>query len=553
MQGDRLGNWILDRELGRGGMGTVWLAHLSDEVASEGTAHQAAVKILALQLVTDPNARERFQREIDVLKKLDHLNVVHLYENGTHHGMHYYVMELVEGTSLEEELRQQGRLPWEQVLDIAQQVCLALKHAHDHGVIHRDLKPSNLLRSAPLPGTENDPVAVGRYGLIKLTDFGIAWVFAAPHLTAPGAVVGTAEYIAPEQAAGKQPTQKTDIYSLGAVLYCLLTGKPPFEGERVDLLHKHRYAQFDRPMKIVPEIPHDLDAVVCEMLEKDPAKRPPDAGVLFRRLNVLRGKYHRRSTQATQAGFPQQDTAEEQVAGVGPATLMAELMRKELESQRRGGPISRFLNHPVILIALFVLTVGILVWTFWPTGQEGLYQEANQLMASSSPDDWFQAEQGPIRKLEERFPDHPHKAQVEEWRKKIQQERTRKEAFRDAKYSGPLTEAKWFFEKGARLREQGKTEEAKQIWTNLIAVFEDVPSEAPWVKRARDALKDPKDHVQSEDARWQTIEKVIARIQQLEKENKADEADRMRKALLALYENGNEELLKKIRAKLKAK
>src|SRR5271167_4696458 len=135
---------------------------------------------------------------------------------------------------------------------MALQVCPALKHVHDHGVIHRDLKPANILRTAA--------------GVIKLTDFGIAKVFAQGNLTATGGVVGTAEYLSPEQAAGKPVSKRSDLYSLGTVLYTLVIGLPPFQGETfVDLLHKHRYAQFDPPAKVLPDLPYEIDEVICQL------------------------------------------------------------------------------------------------------------------------------------------------------------------------------------------------------------------------------------------------------------------------------------------------
>src|SRR5262249_13922537 len=156
----------------------------------------AAVKVLARELTTHSGAVSRFQREIEVLRTLQHPNIVRFYESGTHEELLYYVMEYVEGHDFADVLEQQGRLPWEEVLAVAIQVCAALKHAHDHGVIHRDLKPSNLLR-----GTDDR---------VRLTDFGIAHVFAAKHLTRAGAVIGTAEYLSPEQAEGKPATRRSD-------------------------------------------------------------------------------------------------------------------------------------------------------------------------------------------------------------------------------------------------------------------------------------------------------------------------------------------------------
>src|SRR5262249_58617323 len=146
----------------------------------------------------------------------------------------------------------------------------------------------NLLRADPA-APEGPPV-------VKLTDFGIARLFASPHLTVTGGIVGTAEYLSPEQAAGKQVTRRSDLYSLGVVLYTLVTGRTPFEGEPLDLLHKHRYAQFDRPGRIVPDLHPEMEEVIGQLLEKEPMKRPADGGVLFRKLDSLKRKLQRRAS-----------------------------------------------------------------------------------------------------------------------------------------------------------------------------------------------------------------------------------------------------------------
>ena len=163
-------------------------------------------------------------------------------------------MEYIEGLSLDQLLEEQSRFHWKDVLNVALQVAPALRHVHDHGIIHRDLKPSNLLLNAQ--------------GHIKLTDFGIAKVFASNHLTATGGIVGTAEFLSPEQAAGKVVGKRSDLYCLGCVLYKLLTGRTPFTGNSyVELLHKHRYGQFDRPIKFIPDLPLEIDEMICQLLE----------------------------------------------------------------------------------------------------------------------------------------------------------------------------------------------------------------------------------------------------------------------------------------------
>src|SRR5437868_9257726 len=170
MIGDRLGKWVIFQELGRGGMGRVFLAQ------EELTGRQAALKVLAGELAQEVGFLQRFQREIDTLSKLEHPNIVRFYEAGFENGLYFYAMEYVEGQNLEQLLEVQGKLPWSEVLDIALQVTPAIRHVHDHGIIHRDLKPSNLIRSSD--------------GKIKLTDFGIAKVFASTHLTATAGIAG---------------------------------------------------------------------------------------------------------------------------------------------------------------------------------------------------------------------------------------------------------------------------------------------------------------------------------------------------------------------------
>ncbi len=256
--------------------------------------------------------RLRFQREIAILQKLDHPNIVRFFGTGEEDGVDYYAMEYVDGPSYQQIIENQGRLLWPEVVELGKQVALALKHAHDRGVVHRDIKPSNLLRSAPLE--DGGPCKV------KLSDFGISTLFASRHLTAPGGILGTAEYISPEQAAGKPATRRSDLYSLGVVLYTLLAGKTPFVGDMLDLLHKHRYGQFERLTRLLPDLPPGLDAIICQLLEKDPAKRPVDGSMLAKQLErVLRNDDSKTILQIEGLrGDP----------GPGPATLASHLVRR---------------------------------------------------------------------------------------------------------------------------------------------------------------------------------------------------------------------------------
>jgi serine/threonine-protein kinase len=555
MIGTQLGSWMLDKELGRGGMGCVYLAH---RIAPRlDTPEQSAIKVLAAELAVESGFKSRFQREIDILRQLDHPNIVRFLESGQQDGHSYFVMEYVPGPSFEVLLAQQGRLPWPEVLDLAWQIAPALKHAHDRGIIHRDIKPSNLLRVPNTPltlplspqggrgPTESTLSPLGGRGqgegggLIKLTDFGIASLFASPHLTVTGGIVGTAEYLSPEQASGKPVTKRSDLYSLGVVLYTLLTGRTPFIGEPLDLLHKHRFAQFERPARLVPEIPHELDEVICQLLEKDPDKRPGDGNALFRRLDSLKRKLafqatHAGADAANSTGAPAPTPATREGNNTeGPATLMSRLMRQELQREKAGGPVRQFLNRPLVIIGLFALTVGILAWAFWPASSETMYQRGAALMKSEDPDDWETAWDKYLGPLLAKHPDTPHRAEVEAFRQQYESARAARQAGRAARFAGPMSEAQWFYQEGLRQRQRGDEARARRIWRSLVSAFKEVPSETPWVRLAEKELEQPAD--KGADRQWGPVRESVRRAHELRDQGKENEADTIRKALKELY------------------
>ncbi|HEY7326036.1 MAG TPA: serine/threonine-protein kinase [Gemmataceae bacterium] len=549
MIGARLGSWILDRELGRGGMGCVYLARRDPTEVDK--PEQVAIKVLAPELAVDSGFLARFQREIDILRKLDHPNIVRFLESGQQEGRSYFVMEYVAGPSFEKLLAQRGRLPWPEVLELAWQIAPALKHAHDRGIIHRDLKPSNLMLATACPepcpqeGKKNSATSPllgelqggGGTGLVKLTDFGIASLFASPHLTVTGGIVGTAEYLSPEQAAGKPVTRRSDLYSLGVVLYTLMTGRTPFEGDPLDLLHKHRFAQFDRPARIVPEVPHELDAIICELLEKDPSNRPGDGMVLFRRLDSFKRKLAYQATHANAKTVEYelgQSATRLRPTEEGPATMMSRLMRHELERERIGGPVRQFFNRPSVLVLLLAITIGLIGWAFWPLSAEKMYQRGYALMQSRDPGDWETAFDKYFGPLLEKHPDTPHRTEIDEFRAHYEGAKAARQAQRAARGAGPMSEAQWFYQEGMRQSQQGDEAGARRVWKALVQAFRDVPSEEPWVILAERELEKLGDKPPP-DRQWEPVRQAMQRVRQLREQGNDKEASAIVNALKELY------------------
>jgi serine/threonine protein kinase len=251
------GRYRLSSLLGVGGMARVYLA--SDRVLER----QVAVKVLTPPYGQDPVFVERFQREARSAAGLSHPNVVAVFDSGSDADQHYLVMEYVAGPSLAQLLHRQGRLAPRRAVELAIQVCAALAAAHAQGLVHRDVKPANVL--------------VGPDGRVKVTDFGIAKAAAATTLTGTGTVLGTAAYLSPEQAQGRPVDARSDLYSLGCVLYELLCGTPPFgsgaDSPAVAVASRHLHQPPEPPSARNSQVDAALDAVVLTALAKDPAQR----------------------------------------------------------------------------------------------------------------------------------------------------------------------------------------------------------------------------------------------------------------------------------------
>ncbi len=272
MKLDQLGPYRIVKQIGKGGMGAVYEAVCDDSGPNPG--ERVAIKALSPQLAMAEGFRERFEAEIESLKKLKHAGIVRLYGYGEQDGMLFYSMEIVDGPSLEEEIHDGRRFDWRETLQIGIQICRALKHAHDHGVVHRDIKPANVMLAA-----ENR---------IKIADFGIARLFGGTQLTTAGGVLGTADYMSPEQADGRTVTEKCDQYSLGGVMYALLAGRPPFKAKTMpEMLQLQRFAEPEPVCRYAVDTPDQLDRLISQLLAKEPSERFPNVLVLSRHMEAM--------------------------------------------------------------------------------------------------------------------------------------------------------------------------------------------------------------------------------------------------------------------------
>jgi tRNA A-37 threonylcarbamoyl transferase component Bud32 len=356
--GEQVGPFTIEKALGSGAMGTVFRARV------EKTGQHVAIKIIAPGLSRNEKIMSRFEREADMLKQLKHANIVRLLATGRFQGTPFYAMEFIEGETLEDLLQRKGKLTWIEVVGIGKQICAALVHVHEAGILHRDLKPSNLM--------------VTKDGIVKLTDFGIAKDLDQTQITSANFTVGTAAYMSPEQCRGQREiTHKTDLYSLGIVLYELLIGRRPFRAETpMDMFLMHVKGKFERPGRIELDIPPALDTLICQLLEKKPEHRPRDAAMVARALEeVMEQVAAGESAGASVAGKVARRGKDEEDKEAAQALLTA---RRKVREPKRGLSKEQIYRR-VVALGLFIAFLGIvalIVYALWPDSPEKRWQKA---------------------------------------------------------------------------------------------------------------------------------------------------------------------------------
>jgi serine/threonine-protein kinase len=350
------GRYRIQRKLGAGGMADVYLAE------DQELGRRVAIKILNGRHANDDQFIERFRREAKNAAALNHPNIVSIYDRGEAEDTYYIAMEYLDGRTLKELIVSRGAAPMNVAIEYARQILSALRFAHRHGIVHRDIKPHNVL--------------VDGEGRVKVTDFGIARA-GTSQMTETGSIVGTAQYLSPEQAKGGEVDPRSDLYSLGVVLYELLTGKTPFDGETpVEIAMKHLSTAPKPPSKLRPDIPRELDMVVLRALAKNPDERYQSADEMEADLErVARGASVAAATvdTATQVlrrpapAVAESSTAATMIAPpassgtrVMPPPVVAE---EEEYEERRGGPDRPI--WPWLVAIAFVVAAAIAGFFVW--------------------------------------------------------------------------------------------------------------------------------------------------------------------------------------------
>ena len=355
------GRYQVVRKLGAGGMANVYLAE------DQELGRRVAIKILNDRHANDEQFVERFRREAKNAAALSHPNIVSIYDRGEAEGTYYIAMEFLEGRSLKELIVQRGPAPVTVSVEYARQILSALRFAHRHGIVHRDIKPHNVL--------------VDSEGRVKVTDFGIARA-GVSEMTEAGSIVGTAQYLSPEQARGTDVDQRSDLYSLGIVLYELLTGTLPFTGDTpVEIAMKHLSTVPEAPSARRPEVPRDLDLIVTRALAKDPRDRYQSAEEMEADLErFLRGaavspETEESATQIMRA--PTQPLAATAATMIAPPRRTTQLPPPPPVYYDLEEPIHRRPVWPWIAALLFVAAAGIGGWF--------LYSQISDKLNSTKP------------------------------------------------------------------------------------------------------------------------------------------------------------------------
>ncbi len=338
------------KSIGEGGMANVYLAY--DTILERNVA----VKVLRGDLATDEKFVRRFQREALQASSLNNENIVEVYDVGEDHGEYYIVMEYIEGKQLKTLLKKRGKLTVPEVVDIMLQVTSGLSVAHDSYIIHRDIKPQNIM--------------ILENGLVKLTDFGIAVAMNSTQLTQTNSVMGSVHYLPPEQACGKGATLQSDIYSLGILMFELLTGKLPYRGENaVEIALKHLKEPLPAIRSIIPDLPQSIENIIMKATAKNPKNRYADAREMHEDLMTCLDEARINEMKYT-FKYPENDYDDNDVIKIKKEATNKENAKKEsdeiIAKKITENDLKKQNKTIVVLVAIFTaIVVGITAILLW--------------------------------------------------------------------------------------------------------------------------------------------------------------------------------------------
>lgn len=344
MKGQKISDrYQIIKSIGEGGMANVYLAY--DTILDRNVA----VKVLRGDLATDEKFVRRFQREALSASSLSNPNIVEVYDVGEDNGEYYIVMEYVEGKHLKNLLKKRGKLTTAEVVDITLQITNGLSVAHDSYIIHRDIKPQNIL--------------ILENGLIKITDFGIAVAMNATQLTQTNSVMGSVHYLPPEQASGKGATLQSDIYSIGILMYELLTGKLPFKGENaVEIALKHLKEPMPSIRDELPEIPQSVENIILKATAKNPKNRYVDAREMHEDLKTCLDESRANELKIT-FKYPENDYADTKL--IKPIKNMAKENEGEEKIAKKVKKSDQDQNKTLIILASIFVGLVVIITTIF--------------------------------------------------------------------------------------------------------------------------------------------------------------------------------------------
>lgn len=338
LEGSVIGNrYKIQEKIGNGGMATVYKA--LDQILNR----YVAVKVLREEFTTDEEFIKRFNAEAQSAARLIHPNIVSVYDVGQEYNIYYIVMELIQGKTLKQIIEEDGHLSWKWAVNIAIQIASALEMAHKNNIIHRDIKPHNIM--------------ITEDGVAKVTDFGIAKAVSNSTITAFGTTLGSVHYFSPEHARGGYTDSKSDLYSLGVVMYEMVTGKVPFDADTpVSIALKHMQEEPVPPIKVNKEIPFAVNQIILKAMKKDPNERYQNASEMIKDLNI--------ALKRPEGGFVEERNFEDSFTRRIPTVNVSDNrngnIKSDNEEEKPKGKLATFFyNHPktkvASIIALFVL------------------------------------------------------------------------------------------------------------------------------------------------------------------------------------------------------